>query len=149
MGDRTQKARTIADQALDAPYDELLRSLEGIDGPGEDGVGDLAQVADCWGVEQTLMNRDCIEPPPADTPPQPSEISPAPNRMDDANAGDSVERIQKGPVAGADRDRGALREPWLQQLEQLRAESCLAPLEVEHQLGASVEGGEELRDDEP
>src|SRR5512134_1204512 len=98
---RTHEVGPVADQAVHAPAGELPRSLDRVHRPGEDQVGDLAELPDAPGVEQALVDRDSLDPAAAQAPAQARELPRVPDRVDEANALDARERLEQGPAPGA------------------------------------------------
>lgn len=81
-----------------------MGALDGVDRPREDHVGNLAELADPAGVDQTLVDRDAVQPCSGHAAPQALELPRASDRVDDAHILEAAEWLEERPATGADRD---------------------------------------------
>ena len=85
-GDRIDEAGPVADQPVDAAGDELASALAGVDGPGHDHVGELAELAAPCASRAAARGSRCRRAAARHAAPQPPQLPRAPDRMHDANA---------------------------------------------------------------
>ena len=117
------------------------RLVRGRHRPGHDELRARAEVGDGRRVEQLPVDRDAREPPPGEAPPQRAQLAAAAHRVHEPDARHVAERLEQRPVARADGD--ARRPRAGERFSDPARQPGVAPLQVEHQLGAGGGRGEQ------
>lgn len=143
-----REVEAFADETVDAPVGELAGEAEGLDGPGHDDVGQPTQVLHDLRVEQTSVDRYALQAPSREAVSKRTQLAGAADRMDDANAGITGERLERSPVARADGDPSR-SEVRVKSVEHAPAHVGLQALEVEHELGCGGSRTQQLGEEQP